>query len=466
MDDYRGNGLHFGNDFTFGTATAAYQIEGAAGDDGRGPSIWDTFSHTPGRVHGGDTGDVACDHYHRMAEDLDLLASYGVQAYRFSISWPRIVPTGSGLVNEAGYAFYNDLIDGLLERDIKPVVTLYHWDLPQPLEDAGGWPNRDTASRFAEFARTCGEAFGDRVDTWITLNEPMCSAMLGYGLGIHAPGRHDIAAALQAAHTLNLAHGMGIQALRSVVTNAPSMSVTNNLATVLPASDSDDDALAVRKMQAVLNRIWTGPQVMGGYPHDLFEFTKDVTDWSFVRDGDQHVISQPIDLLGLNWYTPQTVRHLDPVDGAPAPFGFSDVGLVEVDGERTDMGWLIAPEALEQQLVDMYDEFGELPLVVTENGCAYDDPVVVEDGVRRVHDERRIDYLRRHLTAVHRAIERGVPVKGYYLWSLMDNFEWAEGYSKRFGITHVDYDTLERTPKDSALWYAEVARTKSLPDAG
>lgn len=461
--------LQFPSDFVFGSATASYQIEGAVAEGGRGPSIWDTFSHTPGKVVNGDTGDVACDHYHRLDADLDLMASYHLDAYRFSIAWPRIQPTGSGPANPEGIAFYDRLIDGLLERGIAPTCTLYHWDLPQALEDAGGWPHRDTAERFAEYAALCGEAFGDRIRQWTTLNEPWCSTYLGYAMGTHAPGRRDPVDALRAAHTLNLAHGKAVQALRQVVRTDPSYSITFNLVTAKPASESPEDAAVVAKVQQLNNRIFTSPVLFGRYDDLLLETTAPYTDWGFVRDGDLADIHQPLDVLGLNWYTPQTYRHVP-----PRPLGFGEewvptanIGIDDVedvtdalDLPRTDMGWVIDPDALEQQLRAMADEFPGMPLVITENGCAYDDPVV--DG--RCHDGRRLDYLHAHLAAVHRAREAGAPVVGYYVWSLMDNFEWAEGYAKRFGITHVDYETQVRTPRDSALWYARLATTHTLED--
>ncbi|HOB03662.1 MAG TPA: GH1 family beta-glucosidase [Propionibacteriaceae bacterium] len=454
--------LTFPSDFVFGSATASYQIEGAVHEDGRLPSIWDTFSHTPGKVVNGDTGDVAVDHYHRLDADLDLMASYHLDAYRFSIAWPRIQPTGRGPVNPKGIAFYDRLIDGLLERGISPTATLYHWDLPQPLEDAGGWPERATAEAFADYARICAEAFGDRITTWTTLNEPWCIAHLGYGIGRHAPGRHDPVAVLRAAHHLNLGHGLAVQAVRAAATNDPALSITFNLTTVRPASDSAEDALVVEQVRQLDNRIFTSPVLKGRYDDLLLETTAPYTDWSFVQDGDLAQIHQPIDVLGLNWYTPQTVRAVAPkpltfgADWVPTNhIGIDNVEVVQLDAPRTDMGWVIDASGLEQQLVDMAAEFPGMPLVVTENGCAYDDPVV--DG--RCHDARRVDYLRDHISAVHRALEAGAPVVGYYVWSLLDNFEWAEGYAKRFGITHVDYDTQVRTPKDSALWYSELAQT-------
>jgi beta-glucosidase len=466
VTDYREPGRRFADDFIFGTATAAYQIEGAPTEDGRGPSIWDTFSHTPGRTLGGETGDVACDSYHRWESDLDLMASYGIDAYRFSIAWPRIVPTGMGAVNQAGLDFYSRFVDGLLERGIKPIVTLYHWDLPQALEDAGGWPERATAEAFAAYATLVGEALGDRVDTWTTLNEPWCAAYLGYGVGVHAPGRADPVAALRAVHHLNLGHGLAVQALRSVVAPEAKMSITNNLSTVRAATADPADVHAADKARALSNGVFTGPQLRGEYPALAFEVTSKLTDWSFVQDGDLEQIHQPIDVLGLNWYTPRTVRQGTPPPPTPTPMpsvspGNEDVEDVFDEGDRTEMGWIVDPSGLEQILVDLDREFPGLPIVITENGCAYDDPVV--DG--RCHDARRVDYLQRHVTAVHRAIEAGANVVGYFVWSLMDNFEWAFGYGKRFGITHVDFETQQRTPRDSALWYTKLARTHEIPEA-
>ncbi len=465
MTDYREPGRRFGDKFIFGAATAAYQVEGAVAEDGRGPSIWDTFSHTPGRTLGGETGDVACDSYHLMEPDLDLMASFGIDAYRFSIAWPRIIPTGTGAVNQAGLDYYSRFVDGLLERGIKPIVTLYHWDLPQALEDAGGWPERATAEAFAAYASVVGEVLGDRVDTWTTLNEPWCTAYLGYGAGVHAPGRTDPVAALRAVHHLNLSHGLAVQALRSVVSPEAKMSITNNLETVRAASADPADVHAAAKARALSNGVFTGPQLHGAYPELAFEVTAKLTDWAFVLDGDLDQIHQPIDVLGLNWYTPRTVRQGTPLPPTPTPMpsvspGNEDVEDVFLDGDRTEMGWLIDPSGLEEILLDLGREFPGLPIVITENGCAYDDPVV--DG--RCHDARRIDYLQRHVTAVHRAIEGGANVVGYFVWSLMDNFEWAFGNSMRFGITHVDFETQRRTPRDSALWYSTLARTHEIPE--
>lgn len=418
--DYRDSGLAFPEGFTFGSATASYQVEGAFDEDGRGPSIWDTFSKTPGKVWNGDTGDVACDHYHRWESDLDLMSDLGLGAYRFSIAWPRIMPTGTGEVNRAGIDFYSRLVDGLLARGIRPVATLYHWDLPQPLEDAGGWPARATADAFERYAEVVGAALGDRIHTWTTLNEPWCSAYLGYGQGGHAPGRHDPAAALAAVHHLNLAHGRAVQALRATSTGDPEYSVTLNFH--VARGRGDRAAEAVRRVDALANRAFTGPMLRGEYPADLLADTASVTDWSFVKDGDLPVIHQAIDVLGVNYYSTVTVQMWDGVspaqrndghkasDGGTAwPGSDGLVEFLEQAGPHTAMGWNIAPEGLEELLVSLSDQFPEQPLMVTENGAAFDD-VVADDG--SVPDDQRLDYLRRHFTAAHRAMMQGVDLRG------------------------------------------------------
>jgi beta-glucosidase len=463
--------LQFPEGFLFGSATASYQIEGAVHEDGRGPSIWDTFSHTPGRVLNGDTGDVADDHYHRLDADLDLMASLGLQAYRFSIAWPRIQPTGRGPANQAGLDFYSRLVDGLLARGIRPVATLYHWDLPQALEDEGGWPVRGTAEAFADYARIVGEALGDRVHTWTTLNEPWCSAYLGYAAGVHAPGRTEPEATFRAVHHLNLAHGLGVQALKPVVKADAEYSVTLNLHVFRPVGETGE--AAQRKVAALGNAAFLGPMLEGELPADLTEVTRGITDWSFVQDGDLATIRQSIDVLGVNYYSTSNVRLWDGSgeratadghnSGAASPFpGADDVEFLPTEGPHTDMGWNIDPDGLLDLLTALKDRYPQQPLMITENGAAFPD-VVSDDG--RIHDEERTDYLRRHFAAAHRAIEAGVDLRGYFVWSLMDNFEWAYGYSKRFGIVRVDYDTLERTPKDSAHWYAELIRTGRLEEA-
>ena len=470
--DYRESGLVFPPDFLIGSATASYQIEGATEEDGRGPSIWDTFSRTPGTIVNGDTGDVADDHYHRMDDDLDLMKRLGLEAYRFSIAWPRVQPTGSGAANEKGLAFYSRLVDGLLERGIRPIATLYHWDLPQDLEDAGGWPARDTAYRFADYAAIAGEALGDRVHTWTTLNEPWCSAYLGYGSGGHAPGRTNGAHALAAVHHLNLAHGLGLQALRSTVAKDDAeYSVTLNFHVLRPGTeDPEESADAMRRIDALANRAFTSPMLTGQYDYDLLADTTSVTDWQFVRPGDLDIIKQPIDFLGVNYYSTATVRTWDgtaprqsadghkPSSGTAWP-GSEQVEFLTQAGPYTAMGWNIAPEGLEELLVSLSERFPTTPLVITENGAAFDDDVV--DGA--VHDPKRVDYLRRHFVAAHRALSRGVDLRGYLVWSLLDNFEWGYGFSKRFGIVHVDYDSLVRTPKDSAHWLTQLVREKRIP---
>lgn len=465
--DYRDSGLEFPTDFVIGSATAAYQIEGGAHEDGRGESIWDAFSHTPGKVAGGDTGDVADDHYHRLESDLDLMQRLGLQAYRFSIAWPRIQPTGSGRANPKGLDFYGRLVDGLLQRGIRPIATLYHWDLPQPLEDAGGWPNRDTALRFAEYASITTEALGDRVHTWTTLNEPWCSAYLGYGSGAHAPGRTSGADALAAVHHLNLAHGLAIPEIRR---NAPQALASTTLNFHVIRGDDE----ARRRIDALANRAFTSPMLLGRYDADLLEDTRKVTDWAFVRDGDLRQIHQPIDVLGVNYYTTVTVRMWDGVSaradddghksmgGSPWP-GSGDVEFLRQPGPYTDMGWSIAPDGLEGLLVGLHERFPRQPLMITENGAAFPDRVVESDAGKRVPDADRVDYLNRHFTAAHRAIARGVDLRGYLVWSLLDNFEWGYGYSKRFGIVRVDYDTQERIVKDSGHWLAELIASRRTP---
>jgi beta-glucosidase len=461
--------------FVWGTATASYQIEGAVHEDGRGPSIWDTFSHTPGKTHEGETGDVACDHYHRMAEDVVLMSALGLRAYRFSIAWPRIVPTGSGAVNRAGLDFYSRLVDALLEQDIAPVATLYHWDLPQPLQDAGGWTARATAERFAEYAEIVGRELGDRVQTVTTLNEPWCAAYLGYSSGVHAPGVTDNAASLAAVHHLNLAHGLGAAALRSVLPASAQVSVTLNLANPRPASDSAADLAAAQHAEGISNRIFLEPMLRGRYPADVLDELRHITDWSFIRDGDESRVHGPVDVLGVNYYSPARIAAPTPellaeagdkwvndpsaTDGPTAYPGTDRALSMPQDGPYTAMHWRIEPGSLTELLARVHRDYPDQPLMITENGAAFDD-VVAADG--SVHDEDRIEYLRDHIGAVHAAIERGVDLRGYFVWSLMDNFEWAWGYSKRFGIVRVDYPTGTRTVKDSARWYREVIAANAV----
>ncbi|WP_030689448.1 GH1 family beta-glucosidase [Streptomyces globisporus] len=462
--------LRFPEGFRWGTATAAYQIEGAAAEDGRGPSIWDTFSRTPGKVRNGDTGDIAADHYHRVDEDVALMRRLGVTDYRFSISWSRVQPTGRGPAVRKGLDFYRRLADTLLEAGIRPVATLYHWDLPQELETpsdsgsaaGGGWPHRETAYRFAEYAHIMADALGDRVATWTTLNEPWCAAFLGYGNGVHAPGRTSDVAALRAAHHLNLAHGLAARALRGVLPGSAEVSLTLNLHAVRARSQAPEDLDAARRIDAVGNRIFLDPVFHGRLPEDLVRDTAAVTDWSFVRDGDLATAAAPIDSLGINYYSPAVVAA--GTSESPSPWAGAErhVRFEPAPGPRTAMDWPVDADGLHELLVRLRDELPGVPLVITENGAAYDD---YADPSGNVKDPERVAYLHAHLAAVHRALADGADVRGYFLWSLLDNFEWAYGYSKRFGIVHVDFATQRRTLKDSARWYAEVIARGGLAEA-
>ncbi len=436
----------FGADFLWGAATAAYQVEGAAAEDGRLPSIWDTFCRVPGAIAGGDTGDVACDHYHRWPDDIALMSGLGLTAYRFSVAWPRVVPTGSGEVNRSGLAFYDRLVDGLLEAGIRPFVTLYHWDLPQGLQDLGGWPERDTAYRFAEYAAVVAESLGDRVTDWTTLNEPLCSAWIGHLDGTMAPGRTDLTAAIRASHHLQLAHGLGVEAIRSNATMPASVGIVNNLSPCEPATDSDADRAAALRMDGHVNRWWLDPVHGRGYPADMVEVYGMEPP---VRDGDLETISVPLDYVGLNYYFRQVVT--DDPEG-PAPYARQ----VPVPGATTTaMGWEVHPDGLEQLLLRLTDEYKVRTLYVTESGSAFaDEPR--PDG--SVDDPDRTRHLEGHVGACARAVQQGAPLHGYFAWSLLDNFEWAYGYDKRFGLVHVDFETQVRTVKTSGLRYAEMIR--------
>ncbi|MEV5765231.1 GH1 family beta-glucosidase [Micromonospora sp. NPDC052213] len=427
--------------FRWGVSTSAYQIEGGVREDGRGPSIWDTFAHDPGRIADGSTGDVACDHYHRHAEDVALLAGLGVSAYRFSVAWPRVRPTGGGPVNAAGLDFYDRLVDDLLAHDIDPVATLFHWDLPQPLQDAGGWLARDTAHRFAEYADATAARLGDRVKLWITLNEPFIHMSLGHATGEHAPGRTLLFDAFPVAHHQLLGHGLAVAALRARTTSP--VAIANNYSPVRPAGDSDADRAAGAAYEALHNRLFTDPLLGRGYPVGLG------FDETVVRDGDLAVVAAPIDVLGVNYYNPTGVRAPD--EGSPLPFE-----LVPLDGyPRTAFDWPVAPDGLRELLGWLHRTYGDdlPPIQVTESGCAYDD---VPDADGRVHDPERIAYLDGHLRAVRAAMDEGVDVTGYFVWSLLDNWEWAEGFTKRFGLVHVDFDTQARTPKSSYAWFRDL----------
>ncbi|MCL3862930.1 GH1 family beta-glucosidase [Actinotalea sp. K2] len=470
-DDEQGVALPHG--FLWGAATAAYQIEGAVDEDGRTPSIWDTFCRVPGAVAGKDTGDVACDHYHRWAQDVALMGDLGLGAYRFSIAWPRVRPDG-GAVNPAGLAFYSRLVDSLLERGITPWPTLYHWDLPQALEDRGGWASRDTAERFAEYTGSVHEVLGDRVSTWTTLNEPWCSAFLGYAGGQHAPGRQEPGAAVDAVHHLLLAHGLATRVLRAADPDAQ-VGITLNFTVADPADPGrPGDVDAARRVDALNNRIFLDPVLRGGYHPDVLDAFASRGFTPPVRDGDLEVIATPVDFVGVNYYHGDAVSDRateDELPGgadverptSPPMVGAQDVHVVPRGLPRTAMDWEVQPDGLRRLLERLHTEYtgpAGVALYVTENGAAFDD-VVAPDG--SVPDVDRARYLEDHLRAVHAAIGAGADVRGYFAWSLLDNFEWAYGYAKRFGIVRVDYDTQQRTPKLSALRFAGIARSGQLP---
>jgi beta-galactosidase len=445
----------FPADFTWGTATAAYQIEGAVAEDGRGPSIWDTFAHTPGMISDGTTGDVAVDHYHRYAEDIDILASMGFNAYRFSIAWPRIQPTGSGQVNQAGVDFYRRVAETCRQHGITPWATLYHWDLPQPLEEAGGWLNADTADRFAEYAALTHEALGDAIQHWITLNEPWCSAFLGYGSGVHAPGRKVGTQALYAAHHLLLGHGKAIQRMRDS-RHSSTLGITLNLYSVRAASDSEADQEAARRTDGLSNRLFLDPVFLGRYPDDVLA-DAGVTDWFSQRAEDLQTIGAPIDFVGVNYYSRHTVagpgdgQFSDPAVASASP-GSERVWMVDTGAPKTLMGWEIHPDGLVDVVEMVHERAQDLPIYVTENGAAYADEVNA-DG--QVDDKERQHYFELHTAAAADAVATGLPLKGYFAWSLMDNFEWAFGFSRRFGLVYVDYQTQQRTIKSSGLWFRD-----------
>jgi beta-glucosidase len=424
--------------FLWGAATSSYQIEGATAEDGRGPSIWDTFAATPGKVDNGDTGEVAADHYHRYPEDVAIMAELGLGAYRFSIAWPRVQPLGSGAVDQRGLDFYRRLIDTLLEQGIEPWPTLYHWDLPQPLEDAGGWPERDTALRFADYAAVVHEALADRVTRWTTLNEPWCSAFLGYATGRHAPGRQEPAAAVRAAHHLLLGHGLAVAAMPGA-----RVGITLNLTHVWARSTSRADLDAARRIDGMQNRIFLDPLLRAAFPEDVFVDLAEVTTFDHVQEDDFKTIAAPLDFLGVNYYSPMLVGSGD----TESAYVGSRVEFVDGGRPRTDIGWEIDDRGLLELLVRLDRDYPAIPLYITENGAAFDE---------EVRDTARVTYLEGHLRACAEAVERGVRLKGYFVWSLLDNFEWSYGYAQRFGIVHVDFATQRRTLKDSARWYAGV----------
>lgn len=434
--------------FLWGAATAAYQIEGAAAEDDRGRSVWDTFSHQPGRIVDGSTGDVACDHYHRWRDDVGLMAGLGLTGYRFSVSWPRIQPDGSGAPNPAGIAFYDGLIDALLEHGISPMLTLFHWDLPQSLQDGGGWRNRDTTARFAEYADILGRHFADRVEYWMPVNEPNVVTFLGHVVGVHAPGSRLGYDALPVAHHLLLGHGRAVQALRGH--GARRVGAANNHSPVWAASGSEADQDAAAGYDALWNRLFADPMLLGSYPERVADRLAGFAD-------DLPTIQQPLDFYGMNYYNPARIAAAGAGSQPDTMDSWLGYRRAPITGyPETDFGWPVVPAGLTEVLGQLAERYPGLPpVIITENGCSYADGPG-PDG--RVHDQRRISYLDEHLRAVGQAISNGIPVAGYCCWSILDNFEWAEGYQQRFGLVHVDYDSLVRTPKDSYAWYAEVIR--------
>jgi beta-glucosidase len=445
--------MRFPQGFLWGAATASYQIEGAAHEDGRGESIWDRFSRVPGNIVNGDTGDVADDHYHRYASDVDLMAELGLQGYRFSVAWPRIYPTGSGPVNEKGVDFYKRLVDKLHSKKITPAATLYHWDLPQALQEKGGWANRDTVERFAEYAATIFRALGDQVPLWITHNEPWCSSFLGHFRGVHAPGIKDLKTALAAAHHILLSHGRAVQELRATGSKSQ-IGMTLSLFPTYPLHATAEDREAARLSDGYTNRWFLDPTLKGAYPTDaVANFERLVGPLDYVRDGDMATIGGPMDFVGVNYY------HRRSIESAPA----NDLGWIVHDRlpgtPTTDMGWEIVPHCLTDLLLRLQADYGNIPVYITENGAVMDDEIS-PDG--QVHDPKRVDFLRLHFEAAHKAIEGGANLKGYFVWSFMDNYEWAFGYTKRFGIVYVDYATQRRIPKDSARFLSQVIAKNGL----
>ena len=432
--------------FRWGVSTAAYQIEGAVAEDGRGPSIWDTFAHTAGRTKNGETGDVACDHYHRWAEDVALMADLGIDTYRFSIAWPRVQPSGTGAANAAGLDFYDRLVDALLDHDIRPLPTLFHWDLPQPLQDEGGWMSRETAYRFADYAALTAARLGDRVKAWITLNEPVVHLTYGYAFGVHAPGEALMFGALPGAHHLLLAHGLSVPVLREC--GGEEILISNNCTPVRPVSRDPEDVVAAELYDTFHNRLYTDPVLLGTYP-DLSAVGVP-SEPEYIKPGDLEIISARIDGLGVNYYNPTLIAAAD-LAATGLPFDFREIEGVPT----TAFGWPVVPEGLTELLVGLKQRYGDAlpPITITENGCSTTDEPDA-DGV--VHDAARIDFLDVHIRALHEAIAAGVDVRGYLVWSLLDNFEWAEGYEQRFGLVRTDYETLERTPKDSYHWFQSV----------
>ncbi len=442
--------LKFPEGFYWGVATSAYQIEGAWNEDGKGPSIWDTFAHTPGKIRDGSTGDVACDHYHRWAEDIALMKELGLKAYRFSVSWPRVIPQGKGPSNPKGLDFYDRLVDRLLEAGVVPFLTLYHWDLPQALQDLGGWVNRDVAYYFADYAAVLAQRLGDRVIYWATHNEPWVMSWVAHGWGEHAPGMRNPKVALQVAHHLLLSHGLAVDVLRDQVRPKAQVGIVLDLSPMYPGSKDPRDQVASQQADGFRNRWFLDPLFRGSYPADMWNLFGNIVPQ--VRPGDMAQISRRLDFLGVNYYTRSIVAY-DPQKEFHVRYVPAETG------ECTAMGWEIYPSGLYEILMRLHREYPVPALFVTENGAAFNDELSPDGQIR---DEKRIQYLKAHIQQAHRAIWDGVPLKGYFVWSLLDNFEWAHGYTKRFGIVYVDYKTLRRIPKESAHWYAKVIANNGL----
>ncbi|MEW6566828.1 MAG: GH1 family beta-glucosidase [Chloroflexota bacterium] len=447
----------FPEGFMWGTATSAYQIEGGVNEDGRGPSIWDTFSHLPGKTYQGHSGDVAADHYHRWRQDVAIMSELGLKAYRFSVAWPRVFPHGAGRLNPAGLAFYERLVEALLQRGIEPVLTLFHWDLPQALQDQGGWPNRGTALHFADYAAAVADRLRDRVRFWITHNEPFVAAAAGHLTGEHAPGQQDPAAALRAGHHLLLSHGLAVEALRARLPSTARVGITLNLSPVHPASDSEQDQRAAIRFDGALNRMALDPVLLGQYPDDIVAAFGPL--FPTPEPGDLEKVAAPLDFLGVNYYSRTVVRH-DP------QALLLEATQIQPEGNAYSQMWEIYPLGMYEILTRVWADYGKarpaMRLLVTENGVPLADGPDL-DG--RIRDPRRIRYLRDHILQVHRALEEGVPLDGYFVWSLLDNFEWAHGYRMRFGLVYVDFDTRARTVKESGRWFARLIRANAVdPD--
>ncbi len=452
MTDFKLPEYDFPESFIFGTATSSYQIEGAWEKDGKGESIWDRFSHQEGNILNGDTGDKACDHYNRFKEDVALMKELNLDSYRFSISWPRVLPEGHGRINQAGLDFYKELVDELLKAGIEPTVTLYHWDLPQAIQDQGGWENRKTTDYFVEYAELLFEELGDKVKSWITHNEPWVAAFLGHYFGAHAPGKNDLSAAIKAAHNIMLSHGKTVKRFRELKLESE-IGITLDLHAIDPLSHTEKDIKAAELEEAFSNGWFLDPVFRGEYPEILLKKFKREFSLPEIKSGDMELISHEIDFLGINYYTRHVVEATEQSDEL---FDYKHVKMI--GNSHTEMDWEVYPDGLYELLVKVNEEYTDKPIYITENGRASADKI---DEYGIIHDKDRIDYYASHLKAVERAIKSGVPVAGYYAWSLMDNFEWAWGYSRRFGLIYVDFETQERIFKDSARWYQQLLKEKS-----